>query len=107
MFIADRYQNIIEKENETITEEMIEKLESMLTEYEVKHFFSLPIESKDGIAVNQDCILSIAYDSKDNVKFNLVYALWCKVYRKISDTRIINGLKRLDDDWQKRGNKNH
>lgn len=97
MFIADTCLNIREDENHRIEEGMIEKLDAMLTEYGVEHFFTLPIDSTDGIANDDSHVLTVFYDkSKDEMTFDLVYALWSKVVRHADDDKLRAALaKRL------------
>lgn len=81
MFIADRYHVIRETEEYQITEEMIEKLDSMLTEYGVQHFFTEPhADSETGFA-KDDEVLDLYYEEKDEKVWVLVYALWLKTVR--------------------------
>lgn len=86
LFIADRTQTIKSTEEYPIHDGMIEKLDDMLNEYGVKHFFTLPIDSTDGIANNADDYLNLFYDGKDETTFTLVYILWCKTTRNFDDT---------------------
>ena len=97
MFIADRIQVIKQREGEAeITNEMIEKLDQMLTEYGVQHFFSLPKGDNEGIALDDDEILYIYYDrAQDEMTFNLVYMLWAKTVRNVSDERILKWIKNI------------
>lgn len=86
MFIADSYKIIHDSEEYGLDEEMVNKLDSMLTDYNVNHFFSLPKESD--MEADETASLIVYYDSKDDVTFFLVYALWCKVYRNAEDSLI-------------------
>jgi hypothetical protein len=67
----------------------------MLNEYDVQHFFSLPINATDGIANNPDDYVTVFYESENSVTFNLVYAVWCKCVRRIDDETIYNALEKL------------
>ena len=89
MFVADTFVNIREYERQPeVNESMVEEFDRMLNEYNVKHFFSLPLESTDGIADDPTCFLSISYNSEDDLTFKLVYMLWAKTVRGISEDRI-------------------
>lgn len=95
MFIADRFQVIKDYEGNTVGQGMIEKLDEMLTENGVEHFFSLPEGDKDGAAIRDDEVLYCYYDaSKDAVAFLAIYVLWAKRVRGFSDERIKAGVKR-------------
>lgn len=95
LFIANRYQVVKNTEDCTINEGMIEKLDEMLTEYGVKHFFTLPDGDANGSAIDQDAVVNVFYDDDtDSMTFFLVYALWSKTVRKISDKRIIHGIEK-------------
>ena len=95
MFVADRYINIKETEEYRMDEAKAEKLDEMLNQFGVVHFFSYPIESENGIAIHDDHFLSLAYDSKDELTVTLVYALWMKTVRGIEEERIIKGLTKF------------
>lgn len=96
LFIANRYQ-VIKNNNECQIEDgMIEKLDEMLNEYGVKHFFTLPDGDGTGAAIDQDAVVNVFYDADtDEMTFFLVYALWTKTVRKMSDKRILNGMERF------------
>ena len=95
MFIADVTKTIKSTENHPIEDGMIEKLDEMLTQYGVQHFFSLPIDSTDGIANNDEDCLNIFYASEDSMTFNLVYMLWVKTTRHCTDEMIVNAMRKL------------
>lgn len=95
LFIADTVTTIKESDNHPVTLEMIETLDSMLNEYGVTHFFSYPIDSTNGIANNQEDFLSVAYDSKDRMTFDLVYMLWSKTVRNIEDDKLYKAMKKI------------
>jgi len=86
MFIADMYQNIRDTEEYELTEELIEKLDKMLTENGIEHFFSLP--RNEDIDADETVSLTVAYEREKETAFFLVYALWCKVYRHADDALI-------------------
>lgn len=95
MFIADTMKHIKENENYLVEEGMIEKLDKMLTEYGVQHFFSLPIETDENGCAKDGYVLEVFYDSKDDLTFTLVYALWAKTIRNATDEMIWNGFKEI------------
>lgn len=95
MYIADVTKTIRSTENHPIEDGMIEKLDEMLTEYGVQHFFTLPIDSTDGIANNDDDYLNVFYDSKDEMTFDLVYMLWMKSVRNASDEMIKKAMSKI------------
>ena len=98
MFVSDLYLNIKNTEEYPIREGMIEKLDEMLKAQNVQHFFSLPVESTDGIADNGDHILSLHYDSRDDMIINLIYILWCKAVRNADDEKIMEAMKKIVRD---------
>lgn len=95
LFIADKGKDIKDTEKYPMTMDKIEKLDKMLSEYGVTHFFSLPIDSTDGIANNDEDYLTVFYDSKDSLSFNLAYALWCKTIRNVDDEMIYESLTKI------------
>ena len=95
LFIADMTKTIKDTADYPIEEGMIEKLDAMLTEYGVQHFFSQPISSTDGIADNDEDCLNVFYDSKDGIAFALVYMLWCKAIRKATDEMVKKAMKNV------------
>lgn len=95
LFIADTTITIRDTKDYPIEDGMIEKLDDMLNEHGVSHFFTLPIDSTDGIANNDNDCLNLFYDSKDKLTFDLIYALWLKSIRKVNDEKIYEGLSRM------------
>ena len=95
MFIADQMKPIKETEEFPVKDEMIEKLDQMLTEYGVQHFFTLPSEQDEEGFVKDGYVLDLFYDSDDYMTFTLVYALWLKTIRKVEDEMIWNGFKKI------------
>ena len=96
MFIADERQIIKDTEEFEIKTGMIEKLDEMLTEYGVEHFFCLPTEvNEDGTLKNEDDCLEVFYDSKDRITFDIVYMLWGKTERGFSDDMIKKAMKKI------------
>lgn len=92
MFIADMYHNIKDTEEFPLEDGMVERLDEMLTEYKVDHFFSLPHPSD--IDKDETASLMVGYDSKDDVTFFLVYALWLKSVRNAPDEMINKAMLR-------------
>lgn len=96
MFVATRSQVIRSYEGYEIEDGMIEKLDEMLTAYGVQHFFTLPLNSTDGIANDDRDVMNVLYDGdNDRMTFNLVYMLWAKTVRNISDDRLIRAMSRI------------
>lgn len=99
MFVANRYQ-IIKNYEDTIevNEEMVEKLDKMLTENGVQHFFSLPAGDENGCAINDDEVVYVYYDADiDDMTFKLVYMLWAKTVRHIKDEKIVKAMKTITE----------
>lgn len=86
MFIADMFYCIHDTEEFPLEDGMIEKLDQMLTENGIKHYFSLPHEAS--IDKDETISLECGYDSDDSTTFFLIYALWCKTVRKAPDEMI-------------------
>ena len=106
--IFDRYLNITNREGFTdCTEELLERLSGMLNEYGVAHSYCLTdakeieeIESRD-----RDYCVTIMYEEKDEVTFSLVYMLWAKIHRGVSDELIKKamGKKSVKDTTEELG----
>ena len=92
MFIANEYLHIKEKEGKEVTEEMVEKLDEMLNQYNVQHFFSEPMNENEDDEI--DNVLAIFYEDKDRQTFYLVYMLWCKTVRNIEEQKIWKAMKK-------------
>ena len=101
MFIADHFINIKSTEENTIEDGMIEKLDEMLTENGIQHVFTLPIESEDGIAKDPEVVLSLGYEEVDDMAVSLVYMLWAKTVRKVSDERISKWMSKMTSKEEK------
>lgn len=86
MFIANHYTNIKDTEENPMTIELLEQLDKMLTDNNIQHFFAEP-HTKD-LEKEPDTYESVYYEDADEIAFFLVYALWCKQYRGLSDERI-------------------
>lgn len=95
LFIADTTITIKDTETSPIKEGMVEKLDEMLNEYGITHFFTLPIDSTDGIANNDEDCLNLWYDKKDELKVELIYALWGITTRHTEEWRIRKALARI------------
>ena len=88
MFIATRFQLIRETEDYAVTEEMISKLDEMLTNAGVTHFFTLPFNQEDGFPADDHVACVFYDDDQDATAFACVYILWSKVVRKLPDEKI-------------------
>lgn len=89
MFIADSYHVIRETEEYPVTEGMIEKLDAMLSEYGVPHYFALPNADPETGYAKDDEVLNLYYEAKDTKVWVLVYALWLKTVREYDDDEKI------------------
>lgn len=69
-----------------------EKLDEMLTQYGVDHFFALP--SEDDWEVDETVELVVYYDSEQEMLYDLVVALFCKIELNRSDEVIKKLLKK-------------
>lgn len=68
----------------------LKKLDEMLTTYGVPHAFTLPHEK-----TMEDCpeaTLEVAYDSSDDITFSLVYILFNKTYRGVTDKAVAESM---------------
>ena len=93
MFIADRFINIREKDGFSIDDSHLVRLDEMLTEYDIKHCFCLPIAYKDG-TVEDDEIVAVEYDSNDEVTVELIIALWARIELKYTADMIYRMFKK-------------
>lgn len=94
MFMADVKQVIKDREENRVTTEMLEILDEMLNDYEVKHFFTLP-DGKDGIAFDDSHVANVYFEESDRMTFSLVYMLWFKTVRHVEDVKIANAMKKV------------
>lgn len=65
-------------------------MDEMLTTYGVPHAFTLPHEK-----TMEDCpeaTLEVAYDSSDDITFSLVYILFNKTYRGVTDKAVAESM---------------
>lgn len=90
MFIAERYQNIKDTDEYPMTYELLETLDQLLDQFNVKHFFTLG--SQADIDEDPDVVYSVMYEEKDHSTFFLVYALWCKHYRGLTDEKLYKAM---------------
>lgn len=95
MTIFDVCTNIKDTEAHPMTEAMLDKLDEMLTQNGVEHFFTLPVEATDGIATNPDDYVTVFYTEAKRMTFNLVYMTWAKVVRNVSDEDILKGMAKM------------
>lgn len=99
--IFDRHLNIKNSDDlKDCTMDLVEKLDGMLTEYGVEHAFCLASkEEVDSInSTDSEYCVSVIYDKEDEMTFNLVYALWFRVYRKASTEKIRKALSRISKE---------
>lgn len=91
--VFDTYKNMKDSEKYGfVTEEMLEKLDAMLDEYDVAHAFSLCRD--EDIEADGTCSVTVMYNSEDNTKFVLVYALFCMKYRNVEADLIEKALEK-------------
>lgn len=74
------------------TEEMLEKLDEMLDEYEVDHAFT-ECRNED-IEKDVNSTVTVVYNDEDDTKFFMVYALFCMKYRNADADEIKKCMKR-------------
>lgn len=89
--VFDTYVTIKDREGHPdMDDTLLEKLDEMLTTYGVPHVFSLPHEK-----TMEDCpeaVLEVAYDSSDDITFSLVYILFNKTYRGVTDKAVAESM---------------
>lgn len=90
MFIADSYQNIKDTDEYPMTYELLEDLDQMLDKYNVPHSFNMGYQPD--IDADPDVTYAVMYEKKDHSTFFLVYALWYKYYRGLSDEKLYKAL---------------
>lgn len=90
MFIADRYQNIKETDEYPMTNELLETLDQLLDQFNVKHFFTIGYQAD--IDEDPDVVGSVMYEDENHATFFLVYALWCKQYRGLTDENLYKAM---------------
>ena len=79
-----------------VTEEMLDKLDAMLTVHGIEHAFSLPM--MDDFDDHPDAQLALYFLEDDSMKAFLVYALWLKTERNMPDERIKKGMAKYIED---------
>lgn len=89
--VFDTYVTIKDREGHPdMDDTLLEKLDEMLTTYGVPHVFTLPHEK-----TMEDCpeaTLEVAYDSSDDITFSLVYILFNKTYRGVTDKAVAESM---------------
>ena len=81
--VFDTYVTIKDREGHPdMDDTLLEKLDEMLTTYGVPHAFSLPHEKT----------MEVAYDSSDDITFSLVYILFNKTYRGVTDKAVAESM---------------
>lgn len=96
--IFDRSTNITNREGvEDCTEEKLEKLDKMLNEFGVSHCFTLTTaEEIKGIEeFNREYYVTVMYEESDETVFEMVYMLWSKIYRGVSDNMIYKAMIKI------------
>lgn len=78
-----------------VTDEMLDKLDAMLTACGLGHAFTLPME--DDFNDTPYAQVALFYDEDDRTTVFLVLALWLKTERQMSDERILNGMQSMID----------
>lgn len=68
-----------------------EKLDEMLTQYGVDHFFAYP--TAEDFEADENIELVVYYDSEQEMLYELVVALFCKIELNKSDEAIKKLLK--------------
>lgn len=93
MKIYDRYVVIKDYDDPAILdvdEDKLEKLDNMLNEYNIPHFFTYPIvEGKDPDP--EEAAARLIYGTEDEMNFELVYCLWASIHRNMPREKIIAG----------------
>lgn len=94
MFVADHKITLKNKEGwNDITNGMVEQLDRMLSDYGIQHFFTLPEGDEDGFVTNDEEYY-LFYNEKDSDEMFLIYALWMKRWRGISEKELHSGMKK-------------
>lgn len=90
MFIADCYQDIKDTDEYPMTDELLETLDQLLDQFKVKHFFSMGYQADTD--EDPDVVYNVMFEEKDLATFFLVYALWCKQYRGLTDEKLYKAM---------------
>lgn len=96
--IYDCCLNITNREGvQDCTEEKLEKLDVMLNEFGVSHCFSLTStqEIKAIEEDDRDYCVTVMYEESDETVFEMVYMLWSKIHRGVSDEMIYKAMKKV------------
>ena len=72
-------------------------LDELLNGYGVEHSFSLPCDADFRKHPTAKAVLY--YKDKDDMLFNLIYALYCKVHRSLDDKTISEALAKIADRY--------
>lgn len=95
MFVADHKVTLKNKEGwNDITNGMVEKLDRTLSDYGIQHFFTLPEGDEEGFVINDEEEYYLFYNSKDADEVFMIYALWMKRWRGISEKELHSGMKK-------------
>lgn len=96
--IYDCYLNITNREDvQECTEEKLEKLDEMLNEFGVSHCFSLTgTQEVEAIEESgREYCVTVMYEGSDETVFEMVYMLWSKIHRDVSDELIYKAMKKV------------
>lgn len=92
--VFDTYLAIKDREGQPdMDDTLLEKLDEMLTTYGVAHAFSLPHEKT--LEECPEATLEVVYDSSDDITFNLVYILFNKTYRGVTDKAVAKAMVKV------------
>lgn len=89
--IFDRYVNIKNsKRFDDCTEDKLDELSQLLTQYDVEHSFCLTDaqEIKEIEAKGMEYCVTLMYEESKEVTLQLVYMLWMKAHRSVDDEDI-------------------
>lgn len=94
MKIYDRYVVIKDYDDDPriqdVGEGMLEKLDEMLTEYNISHAFTYPMYEDQGQGNDTDeAVARVIYCTEDEMNFELVYCLWASIYRNMPREKIL------------------
>jgi len=78
-------------EDEPTIHETIEKLDEMLTQYGIDHYFALPSEAEIE-ADPKPLVYQLFYQSEQDVELTLVVSLWCKLYLNKDKQHILEAI---------------
>lgn len=91
--VFDHYQIIQDTEEHPFDMGLLEKLDEMLNIYGVAHAFTIP--HQETLDEKPDACIEVDYCEDDHMTFSLVYALFCKTCRKITDRKLAGALERV------------